>query len=165
MLFPSLFIKFPKITDVNDIEQAKLLFRLANTQFKKAMDYFVLDGYVTEHVQLRQDVSKLYKQLAFMESNGDRNFAMQDRRRDLLEPILSEINAKAYEIQVIELEVELSDIYSTLFDIKYEAIKVATKQPKKSEFEELNTLGFKSIHYSQHAVEVIMKREEKYDYV
>lgn len=31
VLFPQLSIKFPKITDVNDIEQAKLLFRLANT--------------------------------------------------------------------------------------------------------------------------------------
>jgi hypothetical protein len=29
--FPELSLKFPKITDINDIEQAKLLFRLANT--------------------------------------------------------------------------------------------------------------------------------------
>jgi hypothetical protein len=49
------------IKDFKDIEDAKSLFRLANTQFKRALDYFKLDGRVTEHVQMQQDVSKLYK--------------------------------------------------------------------------------------------------------
>ena len=48
--FPELNLKFSEIKDINDIEQAKLLFRLANTQFKKSLDFFVLDGFVTEHV-------------------------------------------------------------------------------------------------------------------
>jgi uncharacterized protein YdaL len=48
--FPDLSLKMPEIKDINDIEQAKLLFRLANTQFKKAMDFYVLDGFVTEHL-------------------------------------------------------------------------------------------------------------------
>lgn len=47
-------VKWPEeIKDLKTIEQATLLFRLANTQFKKALDFFVLDGYVTEHVQLK----------------------------------------------------------------------------------------------------------------
>lgn len=40
------------IIDFTSIEDAKTLFRLANTQFKRALDYFVLDGHVTEHVQM-----------------------------------------------------------------------------------------------------------------
>ena len=44
---------------------------------------------------------------------------MHDRRREVLEPIINEINHKAYEVQVIEIEVELSDIFSSMFDIKY----------------------------------------------
>ena len=44
-------MKFPsEIPNIKDIEDAKTLFRLSNTQFKRALDYFVLDGYVTEHV-------------------------------------------------------------------------------------------------------------------
>jgi len=34
--FPELDLKFPTVKDVNDLDEAKLLFRLANTQFKKA---------------------------------------------------------------------------------------------------------------------------------
>ena len=52
--FPELSVKFPlKVEDFKSIEDAKTLFRLANTQFKRSLDYFVLDGYVTEHVQMK----------------------------------------------------------------------------------------------------------------
>ncbi|CDW81364.1 kif1-binding protein homolog [Stylonychia lemnae] len=165
VLFPELQLKFPHITDINDIEQAKLLFRLANTQFKKAMDYYVLDGYVTEHIQMKQDLSKLYKHLAIIEPNAQRVFAMQDRRRELLEAIIKDINPKAYEVQVIELEAELSDIFSSMFDIKYDEIKQSPKAPKKADFDELNQIGQRSIYYSHDVVEIIMKKEEKFDYL
>ena len=54
MEFSELPVKFPlKIEDFKSIEDAKTLFRLANTQFKRSLEYFVLDGYVTEHVQMK----------------------------------------------------------------------------------------------------------------
>jgi hypothetical protein len=116
--FPELPVKYPsEIKDFKDIEDAKSLFRLSNTQFKRALDYFVLDGYVTEHVQMKQDLSKLYKHLSQMEQNKDRFIAMQERRKELLEPIMSQINPKAYENMIIEIGVELADIYSAMFDV------------------------------------------------
>jgi hypothetical protein len=48
--FPELNLKYPQIEDFKSIDDAKLLFRLANTQFKKALEYYVLDGFVTEHI-------------------------------------------------------------------------------------------------------------------
>ena len=102
------------------------------------MDYFVLDGYVTEHIQMKQDLSKLYKHLAMMETNAQRVFAMHDRRREMLEQIIKDINPKAFEVQVIEIEVELSDIFSSMFDINYQEIQQNPKAPKKAEIDELN---------------------------
>lgn len=95
------------IKDLKDIEDAKVLFLKGNTQFKRAQEYFKLDGYVTEHVQMRQDVSKLYKQLSQLDPDKDRFLAMQERRKELLEPLMTELNPKAYEVQLIELGVEL----------------------------------------------------------
>ena len=131
--FPQLTtVKFPtNVKDITNVEDATLLFRLGNTQFKKALDYFVLDGYVTEYIQMKQDVSKLYKHLSMMETSIPRIFAMQERRKDTLEPITKELNQKAYEVTIIELEVELSDIYSCLFDLKNEELATLLK-PKKS---------------------------------
>lgn len=97
--FSTLNIIWPKVEDVKDVEQAKQLFRLANTQFKKSLEYFVLDGFVTEHINIKREISQLYKHLTFFEKENSRIFAMLDRRVELLEPLISQINEKVYIIQ------------------------------------------------------------------
>jgi hypothetical protein len=37
---------------MNNIEEAKQAFRIGNTLYKKALDKFILDGYVTEHITI-----------------------------------------------------------------------------------------------------------------
>ena len=66
-------IQFPapnSISNLTDIEQAKILFRVANAQFKKALEFYTLEkGYLKEHIEIKQDMSKLYKYLALMEAD------------------------------------------------------------------------------------------------
>ncbi len=57
------------------------------------MEVFVIDGYVTEHVELKRDVSEMLRTLVFFESNRTRVFAMLEKRLELVEPYLTEINA------------------------------------------------------------------------
>jgi tetratricopeptide (TPR) repeat protein len=97
--FNNMNILWPKVEDVRDIEQAKLLFRLGNTQFKKALEHFVLDGFVTEYIGISRDISALYKNLGFFESESNRIFAMIERRIGLLEGIVKQINQKAFIVQ------------------------------------------------------------------
>lgn len=78
---------------------------------------------------------------------------MTDRRRELLEPLLKELNPKAYEATCQEIGAELSDIYQTLFEIKYDEIKDNSKTPKKNELDAMNSIGFKSIEYSRLIIE------------
>ena len=73
---PTLNLKWPCITDVSDIEQAKFLFRLGNTQFKKALEFYVIDGYVTDHSRIKKDVSDLYKYITMLETDQARVYAM-----------------------------------------------------------------------------------------
>ena len=73
----NLDIKFPEIKDVIDIEEAKKIFRLGNTQLKKALKVFVLDGFVTDHIKITQNISQLYKYLIFFENDNGRIFAME----------------------------------------------------------------------------------------
>lgn len=97
--FNNMNILWPRIEDIRDIEQAKLLFRLGNTQFKKSLEYFALDGFVTEHIAISRDVSQLYKNLSFFESENNRIFAMIERRIGLLEGLVKQINQKAFIVQ------------------------------------------------------------------
>jgi hypothetical protein len=95
IIFNNLNIKWPKIEDIRDIEQAKTLFRLSNTQFKKALEYFQdLEKYPTENIQINRDLSNLYKYLTFFETENNRIFAMLERRLNFLEPIIKHFNDK-----------------------------------------------------------------------
>ena len=74
--FVELEMKWPEIKTLSTAEDAKTLFKLANTQFKKALEYFILDGYVTEHVTIKQGVCALYKSLTRVEQDPARALLM-----------------------------------------------------------------------------------------
>lgn len=46
-----------------------------------------MDGYVTDHVEILQDHSSLFRALAFFEEDLERRCKMHKRRVDMLEPI------------------------------------------------------------------------------
>lgn len=88
MLFSEFDQAFPKVELPANLDAAKSLFRQANTQFKKALEVFVLDGYVTEHIEVLFSQSKLYKCLASLEKSGERKASMLEKRKEMLEPLL-----------------------------------------------------------------------------
>ena len=51
--FPELDMNWPIITQMANLDDAKTLFRLANTQYKRALEFYVLDGFVTENVLIK----------------------------------------------------------------------------------------------------------------
>lgn len=119
-IFNRLNISFPKILDIRNKEDAKCLFRLSNTQLSRSMEYFKLEGYVTEHIILIRLVSSLYKHLIYFEDDLQRVFLMLERRFKALEPVLEQINKQAFIVQWQELTLELSEIYAEYFEKKYE---------------------------------------------
>lgn len=79
-----------------DLEECKSLFRKAKTQYDHALKTFVLDGYVTDHIDILFACSKLYHNLCKLDKSRERVCAMLEKRRDLLEPLLKELNKMAY---------------------------------------------------------------------
>lgn len=51
--FPELEMNWPVIENIEGLTEAKRFYRLANTQFQKAFEFFILDGFVTEHVLMK----------------------------------------------------------------------------------------------------------------
>jgi KIF-1 binding protein C terminal. len=97
IVFENMNSKFPELKLPQSIEDLNSLFRQCNTQYKKALKYFELDGYVTEYVQIVRDLSKAYRYLSMVEKDQERVLAILDRRRELLEYPATEINPKAFE--------------------------------------------------------------------
>mmetsp|Transcript_35831 Transcript_35831/g.26618 ORF Transcript_35831/g.26618 Transcript_35831/m.26618 type:complete len:126 (-) Transcript_35831:216-593(-) len=99
-----------------------------------------------------------------VDPDKDRVVAMTDRRREILEPLFKELNPKVYEGYLAEVGAELSDIYQTLFDVKYEQLKERTSNPKKSEIKLMNDFGLKSVEFSRKIIEETLEKEDKFEY-
>ena len=140
-------IKFPEIKDVTTLEEAKTIFRLGNTQLKKALKVFIMDGFVTDHIKITQTISQLYKYLIFFETDNSRIFAMEERRINMLEPIFNTINHKVYVIQWQETSLELAEIFCEIFESNYELFRTKQKKAGSKEIDEINGYGKKSIFY------------------
>ena len=163
--FNTLNIIWPQIKDVVNIDQAKSLFRLANTQFKKALNFYNIKEYTYEHIQICQNISQLYKYLISFEFDNNRIFAMEERRINILKPLLEKINKKNDVMQWQEVCLELAEIYCEIFESNYELIRVKKKKINYKEIDEINKSGENSISFYQQIIEYIIneynKEEEK----
>jgi hypothetical protein len=163
--FNTLNIVWPQIKDVVNIEQAKSLFRLANTQFKKALNFYNINDYIFEHIKICQYISQLYKNLLSFEFDNARIFAMEERRINILKPLLEKINQKNDVMQWQEVCLELAEIYCEIFESNYELIRVKKKKINYKEIDEINKSGENSIYFYQQIIDYIVneykKEEEK----
>lgn len=60
----------------------------------QAKEYFLVDGYVTDHIEILQDHSALYRSLIFFEEEAEARCKMHKRRIDMLEPICNGTDPK-----------------------------------------------------------------------
>ena len=148
-------INFPQIKDVQNLEDVKSLFRKGNTQLQRALKVFVLDGYVTEHIKINQTLSQLYKYLCSFETDNGRIFAMEERRINILEPIVQAINHKVYIIQWQEISLELAEIFCELFEANFELFKNNPKKYDQKRIDQINQFGNKSLFYYKDIIDYI----------
>ena len=148
-------INFPQIKDVQNLEDVKSLFRKGNTQLQRALKVFVLDGYVTEHIKINQTLSQLYKYLCSFETDNGRIFSMEERRINILEPIVRAINHKVYVIQWQEISLELAEIFCELFEANFELFKNNPKKYDQKRIDQINQFGNKSLFYYKDIIDYI----------
>ena len=77
----------------------KLIFLLLLLLIYKFVNVFSITfvGFVTDHINLLQDHSKLYHYLAVFEEDAKRKIAMENRRIQFLQPLLTSLNRTAFD--------------------------------------------------------------------
>jgi hypothetical protein len=118
-------LSFMSVIDINGFDDARIVFLRASSRLEQSKKYYVLDGFVTDHVTLLQENSKLYHSLSSFEKDFKRKTAMEARRIDLLDPIIKALNKISYEVlhkQVATASFSLlfSSLLCTFFQISYE---------------------------------------------
>lgn len=162
LVFETLSTKFTELEVPKDYEGVAKLFRMANTQYKKALSFFVLDGYVTENVEMTQEMSSMMKHLCLIENDSNRRFGLLEKRKDLLEPLQKQLNPKAYASFSQKLLVELAEIYNDMFENRFQEyfMKGSEKIPKKNRVDLMNGYGFQCIKKYEE-IENILNEQQK----
>ncbi|KAJ1463081.1 KIF-1 binding protein C terminal-domain-containing protein [Pelagophyceae sp. CCMP2097] len=103
---------------VVDFAGALLVFKTSRFSLEAAMEFYQLDGCVTDHVAMTRELSEVYKHLSACEPQHRRRQAMRQRRRDLLEPLREILNPKCYSDLRAALAFELGEISSQMLEAK-----------------------------------------------
>lgn len=133
--------------DVITIKQAKVVFAQCKKHLDIAFRFFQLDGYVTDHIELAQDTSSLYKHLVFFEPNPEEKCKMHKRRVDALSSVLQDINPQFYLLLCRQLQFELGETYSNMVDLKIEITNSARVALSQHSVKKINKLCNDSMKY------------------
>uniref|UniRef100_A0A1A8Q8G1 KIF-binding protein n=1 Tax=Nothobranchius rachovii TaxID=451742 RepID=A0A1A8Q8G1_9TELE len=101
-----------------DFTEARAVFLVGQNYVTQAKEYYQMDGYVTDHIEILQDHSALFRALAFFEEDLERRCKMHKRRVDMLEPICNDLNSQYYLMIRRQLMFELAETYSDMMDLK-----------------------------------------------
>ena len=104
-------------------------FRDAQRAFRVAMEFYVLDGYVTDHVNVLRALSAAHGTLAgFLlvpaksdglgKAEGAKYCKVQRRRAKLLERVVDELNPSHFAAMWQEMHFELGEVASSMVDAK-----------------------------------------------
>lgn len=99
-------------------EAAREIFKLANHYQLKSLEYFQLDGWVTDHVRILQEISQMYRTIIFWERGQKRVAAMMTRRVRMLSPLLELLNPKVYIAFWRQLSFEMAEVNQQLHDLR-----------------------------------------------
>ncbi|KAK2854156.1 hypothetical protein Q5P01_006817 [Channa striata] len=147
-----------------DFTEARAVFLVGQNYVTQAKEYFEMDGYVTDHIEILQDHSALFRALAFFEEDMERRCKMHKRRVDMLEPICNDLNSQYYLLIRRQLMFELAETYSEMMDLK---LTLANRQADTQSLDnhtikKFNHLCSASAKYFQTFLDSLCSREGKF---
>lgn len=154
---PHVLIKSPEvsrieedITDklVTDFEGARPVFLKSQKWLEDAKRYYTLKDHATDYIEIVQEISKLYRELASFEPAPDRKCKMHKRRIDMHEEVLKEVNPRYYLGVCRQIMFELGEVYSEMMSLKLAALPPAVS-PQSPAVKKVNSIIDKAIrHYT-----------------
>lgn len=89
--------------------QASEVFKFAQEQVDIAHGFYKLNGYVSDHIEVLQDTSNLYKLLSNFEPDFETKCKMHKRRIDLMEETSNSLNTQYYMMVCRQLWYEIGE--------------------------------------------------------
>uniref|UniRef100_A0A7R9YQ70 KIF-binding protein n=1 Tax=Chlamydomonas euryale TaxID=1486919 RepID=A0A7R9YQ70_9CHLO len=112
---------------VRKFDDARNLFNAAMTHFKEALEYYQLDGWVTEHINILMEISNAYRCLASFEPDAKRKRLMHSQRVARLAPLHGVLNHEHFLGLVRSIALELGNTSREIMDLLEEERRPKSK--------------------------------------
>ncbi|KAF6260962.1 KIF-1 binding protein [Scenedesmus sp. NREL 46B-D3] len=108
-------------------DAALALLKAALPWFKEALQYYKLEGWVTEHCNILFEMSNLYRCLAGFEADPHKRCVLHRSRAKLLQPLEGQLSQQHYPGLARSISLELGNVFREIGDIK----TAAGREPDK----------------------------------
>ncbi|XP_022081871.1 KIF1-binding protein homolog [Acanthaster planci] len=152
-----------RVTDkcVVTFDEARELFLAGQKWITEAKEYYVLDGHVSDYIEIIRDHSALFKVLASFEVDLERRCRMHKRRVDMLQDILKELNPQHFLMVCRQLMFELAETTSEMMDLKIAIAESSEVAPTAHACGKVNMLIQQSLGYFQQFLDSLRDAEKK----
>lgn len=103
-------------------ECAQELYAAAQDLFTTAQNFFVIDGFVTDHCQIALDISSLYDTFATYEGTVARRISLHVKRAALMEGLAASISRVHYQQLVSAMLRDGCEARGAIFELRYAAL-------------------------------------------
>ncbi|XP_043911708.1 KIF-binding protein [Protopterus annectens] len=145
-----------------DFSEAREIFLVGQNYVQEAKEYFQMDGHVTDHIEILQDHSALFKALAFFEEDYERCCKMHKRRIDMLEPVCKELNEQYYLLICRQLQFEIADTFYEMMDLKVAIASTQTEEMNAHIIKKINLLAQSAITYYERFLNTLRSPDKKF---
>ncbi|XP_072334824.1 KIF-binding protein isoform X2 [Scyliorhinus torazame] len=144
-----------------DFTKAREVFLVGQNYVQEAKEFFQLDDHVTDHIEVVQDHSALFKTLAFFEEDQERRCKMHKRRIDMLEAVYKEVNPQYYLLVCRQLQFEIGDAFYEMMELK---VSIANRLDEldSHNIKKINHLVQSAITYYNLFLESLKNSEKKF---
>ncbi|KAL5265395.1 hypothetical protein ACHWQZ_G006193 [Mnemiopsis leidyi] len=141
-------------------EDARKVFKAGSKFVENAIKYYTFDGFVTDYVEIKQDLSGLYKNLAVFDKDESRKCKMHKRRVDTLTELVTPLNIQHFRQICRQLRFELGEVKNTMVSLKY---SIAVELPQEQQnWKKINNLCFGAIQEFENFCDLLRDPNDKF---
>lgn len=148
---------------VRTFSEAREVFLKGQYALNEAKKFYALNDYCSDFIDITRDISRLFKLVAFFESDIDRICKMHKRRIDLLSGILKKLNQDIYLMYCRQLLFEIAETFNEMMDLKTEKLEDSgTDVPNLHQTTKINFLIRNSIENFRKFLETFRDKDAKF---
>lgn len=144
--------------NIHSFEVAREAFKLGFKHLELAKEVYVLDGFVTQNVEILRGEFGLYVCLATYEENAKRKVSMLRRAVAIEGPLLEQLNPKIYHREHVELSLELARVAQDIAQIQDERWQAGELKGNAK----FNKASKEAIRLFQHFIDCFDEKKESF---